>query len=186
MGLPKVQMGQEKYLLGSSSYLQACSEQCQPQKLPRRNHARFSGFNLAILMMVALKMNGAHQLLRGPLQSPESSALESQSVVRSGKTFTFFRPDLLRGASAQQKIHRYLHKSSTNVQKAIKLCFVPTSTLLCSCFLVLKTELNMHTRAPNKLPPSKHTELDVYGSPKQTLLDRSQTLCILAPVLYRA
>ena len=96
MGLPKVQMGQEKYLLGSSSYLQACSEQCQPQKLPRRNHARFSGFNLAILMMVALKMNGAHQLLRGPLQSPElSSPLDSQKKLQGLENLVYFRLEIL-------------------------------------------------------------------------------------------
>jgi hypothetical protein len=67
MGLPKVQMGQEQYLLVRSRCLQACLGQCQPQ-FPR-HHVRFSGCNMANMMMVAFESDG------GTLWSPEVSPL---------------------------------------------------------------------------------------------------------------
>jgi hypothetical protein len=58
MGLSIVQMGQGRYFLVSSRCLQACSGQCQSQKLPRWNHVHFSGCNSAMMMMVATKNEG--------------------------------------------------------------------------------------------------------------------------------
>jgi hypothetical protein len=74
--------GAGKTLSGQPRCLRACSaRQCQPQKLPRRNHIRFSGRNSPI--MVAPENEG------GLLRSPELSALESRSFARSAKTLLF-------------------------------------------------------------------------------------------------
>jgi hypothetical protein len=56
---PKSKWGR-KDLLVSSRCLQTCTGQCQPQKLPRRNHVHFSRCNSAILMWLPLKTTEVH------------------------------------------------------------------------------------------------------------------------------
>jgi hypothetical protein len=99
MGLPKIQMGKKGTCWSAAGRLASLLRVMSASEAPKVEPRPLLRVQV---MMVAPENDG------GPLQNPESSPLESQSFVRSRKT-TFFRPDLLRGAS----IYNYTIRKTT-------------------------------------------------------------------------